>query len=88
MASFGLQPNTPYIQRFTRKRNELPKIAENKVVTFMRGVGCQELVHRISRMEVLMMRELLEIVINYANNDEVVNVNVDKHKGKQKAVTK
>jgi hypothetical protein len=39
-------------------------------------------------MEVLMMRELLEIVINYANNDEVVNVNVDMHKGKQKAVTK
>jgi hypothetical protein len=61
---------------------------ENKVVAFMRGVGCQELVHMISRMEVLMMRDLLEIVINYANNDEVVNVNVDKHKGKQKAVTK
>lgn len=54
----------------------------------MRGVGCQELVHRISRMEVLMMRELLKIVINYANNGKVVNVNVDKHKGKQKAVMK
>jgi hypothetical protein len=65
-----------YIQRFSKKHNELPNIADADVINaFIYGTTCEALVPVLSRETPRMTWELLDIATQYATGEEAIQTN-------------
>ena len=62
-----------YVQRFSKKHNELPTITDADVINaFICGTTCEALVHALSRETPRTTRELLDITTRYATGEAAV----------------
>jgi hypothetical protein len=72
-----------YMQRISKKHNELPNITDADVInTFICGMTYEALIHMLGCETPHMTQELLDIATQYATIEEVVQVNFN---GKVKA---
>jgi hypothetical protein len=62
-----------YIQRFSRKCHELPKIYDTDIISaFSSNTNYQTLVHELGRDEPKTMKELLDIGTRHASSEEAI----------------
>jgi hypothetical protein len=62
-----------YIQRFSQKCHELPKICDADIIlAFWSGTNCQALLHDLDHDQPKTMKELLDITTRHASGEEVV----------------
>ena len=62
-----------YIQRFSKKRNELPNISDADVINaFICSMTCEALVYALGRETPCTTRELQDVAIQYATGEEAV----------------
>jgi hypothetical protein len=65
-----------YVQRFSKKHNELPNITDADVINaFTYGTTCEALVHALRHETPCMAQELLDIATKYATGEEAVQTN-------------
>jgi hypothetical protein len=76
-----------YIWRFSKQRTELPNITHSDVImAFLSGTTRKELVRELGRNTPTTANELMDIVTNYAADEEAVGAifGGDQDKGKRK----
>jgi hypothetical protein len=62
-----------YVQRFSKKRNELPNIMDTNVINaFTYDTTYEALIHTLRREASWMMRELLDVATKYAIGEEAI----------------
>jgi hypothetical protein len=91
LRSYRQQPGESlreYIQRFSKKRTELPNITDSDVIgAFLAGTTCRDLVSKLGRKTPTKASELMDIATKFASGQEAVEAIFRKDKqpqGRQK----
>ena len=76
LKSYQQEPNESlwdYIRRFSQRCNSLPDVADADVIsTFLSGMTCESLIHKLGCLKPRTTRDLLDVATNHASGEEAV----------------